>query len=289
MWVLVWVVLFLVVAYAALILVIVRVSLHPPRTPVFLSPGALGADQEEIIFEGREGLALRGWWLPRAEAKGAILFCHGYLMNRAEPAALAYDLWKAGYAGLLFDFPGHGTSPGARTGLGWSERHDVVKALAELKRRAPGLPIIVWGSSMGAAALAFGCREANVVPDAMILDSCYSQLKVAAGGWWTFIGGAWLRRFLRPTTWLTPLYLDVPLARVDVAEALRAISPPRVLIVHGDADTLAPLSEAERNHQACPGSELAVFPGRNHAEARWLDPAEYRRRVMSFLDESQPS
>ncbi|MER3462415.1 MAG: alpha/beta hydrolase, partial [Armatimonadota bacterium] len=60
------------------------IATHPPRSPIFLSPAALGAPMEEVEFPSRDGTPLSGWWVPSENARGVAILLHGYVMNRSE-------------------------------------------------------------------------------------------------------------------------------------------------------------------------------------------------------------
>lgn len=268
--------------YVAILLLVVRFSLQPLRIPPFISPGALGLPQESVEFETSGGLLLRGWWVDHSEAVGTAVFVHGYMMNRCEWVSVALRFHQMGYRCLLLDLRAHGRSQGKKCTLGWEERHDVTAAARWARAKGTG-PLVLVGSSMGAAAAAFALSEDGSLADAVILDSSYSQLSGAVLGWWNFVGGRWLRLALTPTLWLTRLFLGVSPRQVDVASAVAKISIPK-LFVHGEADTLAEPDQARRNFEAAaPPKEVIWFPNRNHSEFRWEDPDIYLEKVEDWL------
>ena len=258
-------------------------SLHPVRTPVFFSPGMLGAPQENVDIES-DGLRLRAWWIPYENAKTVAVISHGYLMNRSELSPLAYTLWRRGVSCLLVDLRAHGRSQGKRSYLGYGEASDVVAAVRVARERAPGAKVLLIGSSMGSAASVFAAAANPGLADALILDSCYAKLTSAILGWWRLVGGRFLERLLWPTT-----LLAIPIAgfnpfKVDVSEALHRAGDVPVLILHGDKDDLALPSEALRNLAACTGpAEIHWLADCGHSEGRWERPVEYERAVLSFL------
>lgn len=74
----------------------------------------------------------------------------------------AKALQEAGYACLRFNFRGVGASQGVHD-EGRGEQDDVRTALDELRRRFPGLPLILGGFSFGAAmAYRVGVREKDL-------------------------------------------------------------------------------------------------------------------------------
>ena len=268
--------------YALVLATVAWLSVRPFRTPVFLSPGALGAPQEEVSLPTTEGHTLRGWWIEPPEPKVIAVMSHGYMMNRCELVPLAVHLVKQGVASLTIDLRAHGRSGGSTCGFGIREKEDIRAAVAWARERLPGKPVILIGSSMGAAASAFVAAEDPQAVQGLVLDSAYSTLLSGMLGWWRFLGGPALSVALAPTVVLALPVLRCNPARVDVAESLRAIKVP-VLLIHGDADDLARPSEAVRNHAACPHADLVWLAGCGHSEGRWIHPELYHRSVEALV------
>jgi uncharacterized protein len=279
----VWVLATLVIVYVGVILLAIRLSLYPIRTPVFLSPGAMGAPQQEAEFVSGDGTPLRGWWVRHPQPRGVAVLAHGYLMNRSELTPLAVYLFTKGWSSLILDLRAHGRSGGKRSTMGLLERHDVAAAARRARAELPNVPLVLIGSSMGAAACAFALAEDEKLADGLLLDSAYSRLPDAILGWWEFVGGKALRAFLWPTTLLAWPIVGFNPFRVDVARALAAIQTP-VAILHGDCDTLAVPDQARRNLSAClDRADLCWFIGCGHSEGRWIFPDQYFDAVDKFF------
>ena len=266
--------------YLALNFVIAWVSIRPYRIPIFMSPGAIGAPQEDVDLQA-DGIPIRAWWVEAADAKTVVILGHGYMMNRSELSGEAAWLHHRGISSLVLDFRAHGRSGGKKCGFGFREKAEIVAAVLWVRKRVPGAKIVLMGSSMGSAASAFAASQ--VQADALILDSCYSQLPEAVLGWWRFLGGKLLMRLLTPTVWIAiPLVGFTPTA-ADVGVALKSCKMP-VLFLHGANDTLALPAEAERNAKMHVGdNQIVWFQGCNHSEARWLQPDRYHDAIRGFL------
>lgn len=275
-----------IAVYVLVLLAVVWVSVRPPRIPIFLSPGGMGAPQEDVEFRSDDGTLLRGWWIPAEKATGVAVLCHGYLMNRSELAPVAWMLQRRGVSCLLFDFRAHGRSGGRTTTMGVREAGDVAAA-ARFARDRCAAPLVLIGSSMGAAASAFALAADSGLAEGLVLDSCYSRLPSASLGWWRFLGGKPLAFAFAPTILLGIPFLRSNPFRVDVAKALRKIPETPVLMLHGDRDTLALPSEALRNRAAhAGGSDIVWLAGCGHAEGRWIHPDLYHRALLGFLGEN---
>lgn len=272
-----------VLVYLAVLALAVRVSLYPIRSPIFLSPGAMGSPQEEVEYPSADGTPIRGWWVRHPNPVGVAVLVHGYLMNRAELTPLAARLHGKGWACLVIDLRAHGRSGGKKSSLGVHERHDVIAAARGARVEYPEAKIVLIGSSMGAAASAFALQEDPEVADGIVLDSGFSRLADAVLGWWYFVGGKPLKALLWPTVPLAAPFVGFNPYKVDVGKALASFEKP-VLIIHGDADTLADPGQAKRNLKfAGDRGEIVWFEGCGHSEARWLFPERYYAAVEGFL------
>ncbi|CAA9569916.1 MAG: hypothetical protein AVDCRST_MAG88-2235 [uncultured Thermomicrobiales bacterium] len=240
---------------------------------------------ESLTFRTDDGLTLHGWYLSHPAPRDLIVVCHGFAMNRHELLDLARGLHEGGHAVFLFDFRAHGASEGFRSTIGYREADDIVAAVAFLAAR-PELArarVGVVGVSMGgAAALMAAAREPRIA--AVAADSAFATLHdIAAGG---------LRELYRlPPYPFTPLIVRfgelLTRARIGLnrpIDAVAAIAPRPLLLIHGGADTLIPLRDAHALYTAAgEPKELWVVPGVRHGSALAHDQEAYIRRLDRFF------
>jgi pimeloyl-ACP methyl ester carboxylesterase len=274
---------------------------------------ALGG--EVVRLRSRDGLGLRGRWLPadrepaadwQPDPYEAILLLHGWT------GSVAPDLVEVGpalrrTAGVLgLDFGGHGASDDAPTTFGLREVEDVAGALAWLGDRGIRRVALV-GSSMGgivAIASVVGLGDGSLVAAdhdptapvadpasprprivAVVAESVAADLRVPIAnriGW--PIGGP-LRRALAGRLFAA--------ASREVGGDIRAMEPGRIvallepvplLLVHGGADTTVRPEEGRRLVElAGPSAEHWLVPGAGHRGAHRAAPAEWDDRVSRFL------
>jgi alpha-beta hydrolase superfamily lysophospholipase len=118
---------------------------------------------------GGQGLHARAW-LPDGSARGAVAFVHGLGEHGGRYAHVAAAAAARGMAFLAFDLPGHGMSGGVR---GHAASFDMLTELAflhveEARRRFPGVPVFLYGHSLGGAivlkaALTRAPRAAGII------------------------------------------------------------------------------------------------------------------------------
>ncbi len=274
---------FLIGVYVVILILVGWVSVHPFRTPSFLSPAQLGVKQEAVEFPS-DGNLLRGWWCPAENPTAVVIFAHGYMMNRSEMVPEMFELWKRGVSCLLFETRAHGRSGGKVCTIGNLERRDIAAAVAYAKLRSPGVKVGAVGSSMGSAAIALALGENPHMLDVAVLDSAYSRLPSAILGWWRFLGGEALKNLLSPTVLVAWPLVGFNPYKIDVAKALTRVEVP-LLFMHGDSDSLALPSEAKRNFEAAAGPKTIVWFERcGHSEGRWEQAPKYHVALIGFFE-----
>ncbi len=281
----IWLILAIAI-YLAVLFAVAWLSIHPYRIPFYLSPGSLGAPQEEVEFASSDGTRLQAWWIPAEGARTVALFVHGYMMNRCELVPEAHLLWRHGLSCLVMDLRCHGRSGGKQCSLGVHERRDVAAAVHFVRERVPDARVLLIGSSMGSAASALALADDPALADAIVLDSAYGRLDRAIMGWWRFLGGNLLAAVFCPMPLIGWPLTRVNPFRTDIAEALPRIGEKPALFFHGRCDNLALPSEAIRNFAAaCGPKEIVWFEGCGHSEGRWEQPELYREALLAFLKE----
>jgi len=124
----------------------------------------------------RDGLDLRTYrWPALSTARAHLLLVHGLAEHAGRYPRVASQLPSAGIAIHGYDQRGFGGSGGHRAYLDrWSQYHDDVEdRLAEERSRADGLPVVLYGHSMG-GLIALGYVLADPprpLPDLLVLSA----------------------------------------------------------------------------------------------------------------------
>ncbi len=259
--------------------------IHPPRRQATTCPLDYGLEFEPISFSARDGLTLRGWFVPAADAKGTIVLCHGYAGDCSPDLIYAPLLHAAGFNTLFFDFRGHGASDGTFVSLVYFERGDLLAALGFL--RARGIARVgLFGFSMGGAiALATAPQSSMVV--GIVSDSAFAELRcivqrrVSARGFprWLAFPLGWLIVACASIRLRANLFSADPLRWVD------QVAPRPLLIMHAENDADVPAEQARRLSAAArPPNELWIVPNAIHRGIENVARDEYRQRVIDFFN-----
>lgn len=255
---------------------------HPPRAPLFLTPFDLQIPFDPIVFPSRDGTPLSGWWIPHPRPRGVAVLCHGYVANRCEVLGVAIELHRMGLSCLLFDFRAHGESGGRTTTIGIREVQDALGAVDFVARF--GLPVLLFGSSMGGAvAIMASARDERV--SAVITDSAYANLSQAANKWWEAGFGRMLGTLCRPVKYLAMLLTRTSLSQAQPVREIGKIAPRPVLLIHGDRDHLVPVEHAHALYQAAGEPRtLWIASGSGHVQARVDQPENYYGKIAEFIE-----
>lgn len=225
--------------------------------------------QEELFVERGENQIYGILYLPQ-DVQGplpAVIYAHGYGGTHQNGTAYAQALAEKGYAVYCFDFCGgspDSQSDGSTLDMSiFTEQEDlmaVIDAIGSREDIDPS-PLYLLGSSQGGVVSAITaarqsdriagmilpypafilCEEANsLFADAAAIPDSYYFL-------WMEVGRAYFE----------------PLIGYDVYEDIGNYTKD-VWILHGDADTIVPLSSSKRTQDIYDHAELLVLPGSGH-------------------------
>lgn len=267
------------------------IALNPPHMSAMGAfPEQYGLRYQKISFKTKDGLTLRGWFIPspRKDEERTLLMCHGWSDNKGELLKFTSFLnSQSGFNLLYFDFRSHGESDGHLTTIGYLETIDFDAAIAWLKAEKPTLAkrLGVFGLSMGAAVAAMAVARHPEVK-AAVLESPFTTYRGVVKRW------AW-NRFRVPFFPVMMLVLWFMRLRVgdsalDTASPLRfihGISPRPILLIGGSQDRLMPPEDVRTLFEAAgEPKQLWIVPGATHAKCHQMGGLEYEARVTNFFN-----
>ncbi|SHM39951.1 alpha/beta hydrolase [Chitinophaga sp. CF418] len=136
---------------------------------------------EIVHLTTSNGLQLEGWWMPIPSAKGTVILFHGYGGSKDGPIPEAEYFRTLGYNALLVDFRAHGNSEGNVCTVGYKEAEDVMLAYNFVQQKGEK-HVMLWGVSMGAAAILRAVPTYHLHPDKVILECSFATLTDAVKG-----------------------------------------------------------------------------------------------------------
>ena len=278
----------LVVLYLLASVVGARVAVAGSRAALAVPPSSIGRSYSDVTFPSRlDDVALSGWLFTAARPTGrSVILVHGWQGNREDVdfVPLTRELLARGYAVLLFDLRGSGSSGGDTQTFAHDEPRDVLGAYDFLRSRgySPHLMTIL-GNSMGAATVLEAAPQLADVA-ALVSDSAFADLGDALQGGltrFTHLPGV----LAVPAMQAARLYDVLP--TLSPAEVVRSLPSRAFLFLHARGDRLLPVSNAItlRAASADTDSRLVVIDGTDHLDTYTHDPQGYVRTLLSFIDQ----
>lgn len=259
-----------------------------------LTPAAFSLPFEDVALASRDGVPLKGWWVPAEHARGTVVLVHGLNRSRIEMVKKTPFVNRQGWNSLLFDLRRHGESGGELRSLGYNERLDVLGALDFARKRSPG-PVVLWGISFGGAASTLAAAEEPAVAG-LVCDSSFRSLRDTARHhvaiarrwrWWmAFVPAGPVAA--EAVFWMGRRAGFDPDA-LDIARAAAALRGRPALFVGATGDERMP-PDIARDLRDAAGEKASVLvvTSEGHGHAYKDGPEAYEKAVAALLDAVAP-
>ncbi len=130
--------------------------------------------------QNREGQNwIETWQIPSDTSQGTVLMFPGKGGSKQQLLSPAQTLHNLGYQAILVDYQGVGGSSGSTTTIGVHEAQDVARVWQQVQSEStvdPQAPLVLYGVSMGTAAILRAIAHESVTPDAVILELPFTSL-----------------------------------------------------------------------------------------------------------------
>jgi alpha-beta hydrolase superfamily lysophospholipase len=260
------------------------VTVPKPRNEC--SPENVGLDFEAHRMDGTDGAELEAWYVPRESSRGLVVVFHGYASCKAEVLREAAAFHELGYATFLVDFRGSGGSSGWNTSVGVYEADDVEQAWNYVGRHWPDERRILFGQSMGAAAILRAVPTRELRPAALVLECPFDRLTATVGNRFTAMGLP-----ATPFAQLLVFWGGVQQGfngfQHNPAEYAKSVTV-NTLLLHGDRDLRVTRQQAANIFDNLAGpKEFSLFAGAGHESYVTHDAAQWKHVVRQFLHDDE--
>jgi pimeloyl-ACP methyl ester carboxylesterase len=269
------------VLYQGAVLVAMLVAWRNARVPPRRTPAVLGIAYEEIWIPTANAKRLHGWWIPGGGGRRpAVVLVHGWNRNAERMLPYVEALRPAGYHLLAFDARHHGASDldGHASMKKFSE--DIRAAVAYLAAR-PDVDVhrlgVVGLSIGGSAAIHAAAHEHRIRAVVTVGSFAHPRDAMLQAGLGALLLAPAMPLVFRVIEWRVGARFD-QLAPEHHASRIAG----RLLLIHGEQDTVVPVENLERLHRAAGGrAEAWRIAGRGHSDPH-LEPG-FADRLTRFL------
>ncbi|MEW5756655.1 MAG: alpha/beta fold hydrolase [Pseudomonadota bacterium] len=247
-----------------------------PQKQLVRTPQDIGLAYEDVTFSSLDGTRLHGWFLPaQGPAKATVVFVHGNAENISTHVAAVYWLPAAGYNVFAFDYRGYGRSEGKESLDG--VHLDARAALDYVRGRADVDParLVLFGQSLGGAVALYTAATSQVPLRAVVVESSFSDYRKI------------FREKLSDLIITWPLQWPLSFTVSDQYSPLAVIADLKapLLVIHGDADPIVPVSHAHALYSAAKGDKtLWIIEQGGHTAAFGPMREVYRPKLVEYLE-----
>lgn len=260
-----------------------------PRPENDRSPEEFGLRYDVVTIPVNDQVTLEAWFMAAEQSQGTAILFHGYAASKSEMLEEAVALRELQFDVWLVDFRGSGGSSECYTTIGFHEAADVAAAVSHVRAKVGSQPILLYGRSMGAAAILRAMHSYHINADAVVLESVFDRLSTTADNRFRLMG-------------LPPFPAsNLLIAWGSVCGGFRADEHNPVdyapdctcptLMLHGQVDMNARIAEAVSVHRALGdrSAEFVAFPETGHSPTLAADSDLWHKSVQKLIARMQKS
>lgn len=225
---------------------------------------------------------LEGWYVKHPGAKGTVILFHGYAGEKSSLLERAEEFYLLGYNTLLMDFMGSGGSEGNATTIGFKEAEQVKDCYDAIHRTDEN--IILFGTSMGAAAILKSLDDHDIDPSAIILECPFGSLYKTVSARFDMMGVPSVPMASLLTFWggVQNGYWAFSHNPYTYAESVKCPT----LLLFGEEDDRVSKEETERIFSNLKGRKtLKIYPHVGHHIFSDENKSNWIRDVSTFMKE----
>ena len=241
---------------------------------------------DTVTLKTENGIFIDAWYAKTDSLyKGTVILFHGLTTNKGNVLAEAYEFRYLGYNVMLVDFRAHGNSGGNTTTIGVREAEEVKLAYDYMSQKGEKR-IILWGSSLGAVAIAKAVADYTIKPAGVILEMPFASMKSHLRARARMIGFAGFPE--KPFGFFVTFWMGIERGfngfKHQTTKYVQKINCP-TLLQWGALDFYVLKNETDKvyNATASPAKKLVIYDHANHESFVQNDPLKWRIEVGRFL------
>lgn len=263
-------------------LAVLATGITVPRPTSSLEPSDIDPACRPIEIPSADGVTLGAWYCGIDAASPLVILFHGYAEEKTRLSREARIFIDNGLSVLLVDFRGSGDSSSDYTTIGVAEAEDVAAVVDHAGTHLDHPKLVLFGRSMGAAAILRAIHSHEVKPDAVIVEAVFDRLIATVANRFRSMG---LPAF--PFAHLLIFWGGVNAGfdgfdHIPARDAAAVKCP--ILFMHGADDPRATMEQGRRVFDAVRSRKsFVVFPETSHESFVGEFAEKWEAEVMSFL------
>jgi len=254
--------------------------IRPPKYTTQGDPSSYGLEYEKVSFKTKDGLTLKGWFIPSNYSNATVIVGHGFPFDKANILPVTKFLNKH-YNLFYYDFRYFGESEGRITTIAHKEQQDLLDAIAYLKNRSDVENIGILGFSLSATTvLLINSKDVK----AIVADSAYASIPKALERVYFIFPGPLKYPFIWATVFYAKLFLGINIYKISAVESVKTLETP-ILFIHGDKDSQIPVEHSKILNENALNSTLWIIKDADHGQSFAVNPKEYQQKVTDFFDQ----
>jgi len=204
--------------------------IYYPYPDIETTPAEHRMEHEDVYLTTEDGTRVHGWWIPRQNAHGTVLFFHGNAGNishRMESIKLFHNQQQNVF---IIDYHGFGQSGGSPSEQATYEDAIAAWQYLTIERGINASSIVLFGRSLGGGVAAWLAAQlaTKESPAGLILESTFTDLPALGAYHYPLLPVRLLSRF-----------------HYDNLKQLSVINIP-ILIAHSPDDRIVPYEQGQR-------------------------------------------
>jgi alpha-beta hydrolase superfamily lysophospholipase len=255
-----------------------------PKPKNDTTPDELGLEYETHRYRVNNDVELEAWYIPHPQPKGIVLMFHAYAVSKSSllPEAQAFN--EIGYDTFLVDFRGSGGSNQSETSIGFYEAEDVAASVEYVQSKLGKGNIVLYGQSMGGAAILRAVAEEGVRPQGVIIEAVFDRMLSTVANRFVSMGVPPFPNAQVLIFWGGMINGHSGFKHNPIDYAGRVECP--VLMLHGTADERATLAQAEAVFEQIRSQKrLETFEGVGHESYLEAEPEQWKGVIRQFLSQ----
>lgn len=240
---------------------------------------------EDAYIISYDDKKLHGRIYRNPESDVVCIMCHGYRgTSYRDFSGGAVDMIERGFNVILIDQRGHGLSKGHSITFGRREQRDCLSWITYSEQIfGKDKKLVLLGISMGGATVLMASNKVKegtkIIADCpyttekeIICETMKTRLKLNPKIFWPF-------------TNLASIIFGHANLNKDDAKKNIGESKAKILIIHGESDTLVPYKFSYKAYEMYPDKvTYALFPNAEHGLSYLEDKKRYQQLVSDFLN-----